>query len=456
MKLYLPSQPNKAIRLMLGQSFMMSLSAVSLTTVVTAAQIFVFGLALVGSAGVLHAQGKAPSYMGTATCSSSNCHGSVSPRKENKVLQNEYVTWQKHDLHSKAWVNLTNQDSKTIAKHLGISAPEKDPLCLNCHATHVDPSRHGEKFDVKDGVSCESCHGPAENYLSTHTGNGTTHTDNLKNGLADLASPEKRASLCLSCHYGTDDKTVNHRLIGAGHPRLSFELDTFGMIQPRHWLVDADYRERKGDYSSAKAWLLGQVEISEGALKALLSEKRARAGAFPELTLFYCYSCHHSLVEDQWKSREYGGRPGELRLNTSSLIVIGEALKVLSPKVASKLSDNLEELHSAYYNGNHQSVAEVMLKNLSEARAVIRERALSDTELTQLLKATVSLGGDGALQYEVAEQLAMGMSAIIASKSADGTLYKAELDAVYDSLKNPEAFAAQAFMEACNKFQGRI
>ena len=50
---------------------------------------------------------------------------------------------------------------------------------------------------------------------------------------------------CLSCHFGDETKFVTHRLMGAGHPRLSFELDTFTAIEPAHFDVDDDYRARK-------------------------------------------------------------------------------------------------------------------------------------------------------------------------------------------------------------------
>jgi len=42
-----------------------------------------------------------------------------------------------------------------------------NPKCLKCHATigHVDPSLVAT-LKVKDGVSCESCHGPGSAYKS--------------------------------------------------------------------------------------------------------------------------------------------------------------------------------------------------------------------------------------------------------------------------------------------------
>ena len=149
-----------------------------------------------------------PVFMGPGSCSSSNCHGDIKPRNSSNVLQNEYTTWSKHDRHSKAYLTLLNQDSKTIASNLGITDASKAPLCLSCHATYVEEaSQKGERFRLEDGVACESCHGAANGWLKTHAEIGSTHADNVKNGLTDLVPLDARASLCLSCH------TVDHHCL---------------------------------------------------------------------------------------------------------------------------------------------------------------------------------------------------------------------------------------------------
>ncbi|MCB0339511.1 MAG: hypothetical protein KDD53_07905, partial [Bdellovibrionales bacterium] len=277
-------------------------------------------------------------YLGVATCASSNCHGSTAPRKGSNILHNEYVTWKKHDAHSRAWSVLNSDESKKIAKNLGIAAAHKEKLCLECHTTYVPVESHrSEKFSENDGVGCESCHGAAEKWLKPHAASDATHANNISLGMTDLVPINKRAALCLSCHYGTDEKFVSHRLMGAGHPRLSFELDTFSMIQPAHWELDKDYRDRKGEYTSARGWMVGQAALSIEMTKALLSDKRSKDGIWPELTLFNCYACHHDLTTDQWKVRDYDKRPGQLRLNISSLRIVSEVAKILAPQESKRL-----------------------------------------------------------------------------------------------------------------------
>ena len=66
--------------------------------------------------------------------------------------------------------------AEQIAQNLGIGAPEKAKICLDCHATHIeDASLKGEKFSIEDGVSCESCHGAAEKWIGPHTAKNASH-----------------------------------------------------------------------------------------------------------------------------------------------------------------------------------------------------------------------------------------------------------------------------------------
>src|SRR5712691_2521514 len=57
-------------------------------------------------------------YTGPGSCSSTSCHGSVKPRAESRVLQNEYSTWVVKDKHSKAYAALTGRRHAGGA-HLG-------------------------------------------------------------------------------------------------------------------------------------------------------------------------------------------------------------------------------------------------------------------------------------------------------------------------------------------------
>jgi hypothetical protein len=403
----------------------------------------------------VHAEDK---HMGVATCSSSNCHGSIGAKTSTRVLQNEYSTWFRHEAHSRAYEILTNQQSKTIARNLAIGSAENEPLCLNCHATYVPTNLRGNRFRISDGVGCESCHGAAERYLRNHTAANRSHAENIKDGMTDLSSLTVRANLCMDCHVGNEKQNVNHRLIAAGHPRLTFELDTFSLLQPNHWQVDDDYVARKGGYVPAQAWLIGQALRASEMLAVLTSKQRAKVGVLPELSLFTCYSCHHSLSEGQWKQRTYGGRPGELHLNVSSLVILKTALTVLAPDLGAELAGHLSELANAYPQGQEAAVVQ-KLQDIIRGKILpmLKNRQYPAATATDLLRAIVSHSASTPyLPYEIAEQSAMAMSALNATIDSSGGKYEKQIGEIYQALKNEKEFKPEEYTAAAGRFKTSV
>jgi hypothetical protein len=401
---------------------------------------------------------EAPRYLGTGSCASSNCHGSATPRNSSNVLQNEYRTWSAHDKHAKAWLILKDAAAKRIGDHLGISDVSSDPGCVSCHGTHAtDASHFTEGFKIEDGVTCETCHGAAEHYVKSHTQKGVTRETLLKDGLKDLVPLSTRAQFCLTCHYGSENAAVNHRLIGAGHPRLSFELDTYSMLQPYHWVVDADYVERKAAYSNVQAWIIGQIELSNAMLQALNFPKRLMQGPFPELSLLTCYSCHHSLTDAQWKVREYKGKPGELRLNTASLLMVQHIASALELPSRNKIVEGITQLEADYATLQVAAAVKELQGTLEKTLQDLSQASFDAPKLKSLLRVLTHLGATVPhLPYESAEQIAMGLSAVLASAKVELKELQPFVDAVYASLKSPHEFRPEEFTSSCKKLASKL
>src|ERR1700723_4053710 len=188
------------------------------------------------SVSTLHVQlPQAPQYTGPGSCAPATCHGSVSQRKDNRVLQNEYSTWIVKDKHSKAYASLQGNVGERMAAILGVGKAESAPTCLACHALDVPAAQRARTFDLSEGVSCESCHGPAAAWLGPHTESDWTHEKSVAAGMYDTRNLTKRSEKCLSCHLDNAEKSVAHEMIAAGHPDLYFELDSFSAVMPRHW-----------------------------------------------------------------------------------------------------------------------------------------------------------------------------------------------------------------------------
>ena len=192
-----------------------------------------------------HAQaGGAPKFLGATSCSSSGCHGGGGKN------QNQYLVWLARDFHSqRPFATLTTARSKQIADALRIKEPATDTRCASCHSPlrEVPEALRAETFRISEGVSCESCHGPAESWLRSHTRPDWTHADRVFAGMRDLKNLYVRANTCVACH-----QTVAPPLLKAGHPELIFELDGQCVSQPRHW-------REKANWNGAQAWLVGQA-----------------------------------------------------------------------------------------------------------------------------------------------------------------------------------------------------
>jgi hypothetical protein len=231
---------------------------------------------------------------------------------------------------------------------------------------------------------------------------------------------------------------------------LTFELDTYAALEPKHWVVDQDYTLRKASYIPLAAWFAGQTRLAQGVVERLASPEQSKNGTFPELSLFDCYSCHHSLSEEQWKHRTYGGTPGRLHLNIAPLLMLQAALGGIDPKLAEEMAPLVTALHQDYQKtGAVDSIAQ--LRALLSERI---ERLSSDLQVTSNLCESVfrSLALFGAQvdspKFEVAEQIAMGLQASLASSPQLAKRHGAALQKIFTTLTNSKAFEPARFTKA--------
>ena len=97
--------------------------------------------------------------------------------------------------------------------------------------------------------------------------------------------PTARAAKCMSCHIGGDKKFVTHQIMGAGHPPMPFELDTYTTIEPAHFVVDDSYIARKGRPNDIQVWAIGQAAAVKMRMDLILDPAHAPKGLNLELSL---------------------------------------------------------------------------------------------------------------------------------------------------------------------------
>ncbi|MDB6157901.1 MAG: hypothetical protein JWO04_1607 [Gammaproteobacteria bacterium] len=400
-------------------------------------------------------------HLGVASCSSSVCHGAVSPSNTYDVQLNEYVTWSHEDSHSKAYTALNSPRSRSIAAKLGIANPAAARLCLDCHTDNVAPERRGPKFSVSDGVGCEACHGGAEHWIATHTSRRATYRENVAQGMYPSANIRERATLCLSCHYGTGDKFATHRIMAAGHPRLSFELDTFLAIEPAHYRVGADYQRRKPSYSRTQTWAYGQLAAALAELEALQGPRINNSATFPELALFNCYACHMSSMHRyDWSHRllTLAVEPGSVPINDGHLRMTWLIARRLDPPSAPTVLKLSQALLAAGPGGRAQIAARS--RDLALLVGKLRDRAAtfewSHTDQQQLLNMLVSLGVEGEFHdYIGAEQAVMAIDGLLIDLGMSRE-HRTRLDGLYKLVRNDEAYTPESFVTALRELQSAL
>ncbi len=397
-------------------------------------------------------------HMGVASCSNSVCHGASQPFRDSNVLQNEFAIWQEFDPHAKSWQTLGSDASKAIARKLGIGDPATAKVCLDCHADSIAADQRGDRFQISDGVGCESCHGGSELWLNAHADKSVTHQDNLKNGMYPTDQPIARARLCLSCHMGTADRMITHRIMGAGHPRLSFELDTFTWLHP-HYKIGEAWTKRKGEWNGVRDWAVGQGVAAENLLELINNEKTGWKGIFPELVLFDCHACHQLMSGRTWGPRQGTGLgPGVVRLNDSNILMFRHVLAPVDKAAAARVLAQVRALHQATTQSREATFAaarnlHATIEGLLPTVAAFNYGPDSLNVILSSIEADADRGE--YRDYAAAEQVAMAAQSVVVAFENDGkvdgekaTQLRSRLDALYATIKNEDSWSRDKFRSA--------
>jgi hypothetical protein len=398
-------------------------------------------------------------HLGVNACAGSTCHGAASTKKRTGVVQNEYLIWQKYDRHARAFAGLQNDLGRRIAANLNIGPADHAPECLSCHADNVQPQDRGVQFLLSDGVGCEACHGASQKWLGPHASGRIPHAQLVSEyGLYPTDRPVARARLCLACHMGDETHVITHRIMGAGHPRLAFELQTFTVIQPQHFVIDDVYRRRKTVSPGVQVWAVGQAIALQHLVNGL-TERPSREGAFPELVFFDCQACHHATAALRWqRGTSRGLGPGLPHFNDANAIMLRAIAARLAPAEGAQLERDIRSLHQALSEGvgRPAEIASRIAASAARLSDIFGAHDFTAADMRAMMAALAQSARVGdASDYAAAEQSTLAFASIIytlnASQSVDATQYaalKAALGQCYAATQKPDSYDPRVFAAA--------
>lgn len=141
-------------------------------------------------------------------------------------------------------------EAKAIAERLGLRSVKRNETCTQCHYTMAE--QRGKHRAVA-GVSCESCHGAARDWVALHSDYGgpdvtrLTETaahrqqridESIAAGMNNPANLYLIARQCLACHTTPNEELVN---VGGHVPgSIDFELVAWSQGMVRHNFLQGD------------------------------------------------------------------------------------------------------------------------------------------------------------------------------------------------------------------------
>jgi hypothetical protein len=213
----------------------------------------------------------------------------VGPNACTECHKQEAEAW-KGTHHFKTFREMPQRkEANEIAEKMGVRRIRSEGLCLTCHYTVQ------EKEDKKQsvaGISCESCHSPAEDWIKVHSGfSGKTENTETKaeaaarwklaetKGMIRPSSIYRLAKNCYGCHVVPQEDLVNK----GGHPAGSaFELVAWSQGEVRHntWHNKGKENAAAGAARKRMLYVVGLGVELETGLRAVSRATTRRLFAF--------------------------------------------------------------------------------------------------------------------------------------------------------------------------------
>lgn len=202
----------------------------------------------------------------------------VGPDQCGECHKNTVAIWQKTH-HFQTFREMPrSKKGQEIAEKMGLKRIKAGSLCLDCHFT--TNIQGGEREPIA-GISCESCHAPAKDYLKRHSEFSGKKKDQESDAekaqrwadseAAGMIRPHdmyRWAKNCYGCHVVPQEALVNK----GGHPAGSaFELVAWSQGEVRHnvWYTEGKSNPEASPERKRLMYVVGLGVELETALRAV-------------------------------------------------------------------------------------------------------------------------------------------------------------------------------------------
>ncbi len=246
----------------------------------------------------------------------------AAPADPHRVLGNdtcvkchaaEQAVWSRTP-HARTFDELHRRpEARQIAQRLGIDSIKHNDRCVDCHytrqsdaATTASTTSISAQLHVIAGVSCESCHGPARDWLDLHHDYGGPDVTRLTEspshrqqriarsvelGMRNPHNVYLVAQSCYRCHTTADEELVNVGGHSAGSTDFEFVAWSQGSIHHNFVSSDGKQNQPSSPERLRLMFVAGVIADTEASLRAVAAatqkakygitaaQRAARAGA---------------------------------------------------------------------------------------------------------------------------------------------------------------------------------
>lgn len=187
----------------------------------------------------------------------------VLPTRCAECHRKEYAVWEETGHARGSLVNRGGDEAGGIKERMGVVSMKHESLCVKCHYTGVMDRSTGKPVGAT-GVSCESCHGAARDWINVHNNYGAGNTRETEprehreqriaeSRAAGMLRPDDLYGVvanCYQCHTIPEEQLVN---VGQ-HTVGSTSFEVVGKFDElRHNFLHSDFGAGKTENAEIPA-----------------------------------------------------------------------------------------------------------------------------------------------------------------------------------------------------------